>query len=122
MKKWWQKPLRAITLDFSACDPAALDVKAIIDESFRGNVNTLCVSATGYLPGGAVFYQSKLAPHFPGLDGRDLLAESLEAGHVNGQKVVATIASIWGGKHFTKPIRTGRSAKPMAILPPGVQS
>ena len=51
----------------------------------------------GYYPGGTAFYQSQLAPHYPGLGDRDLLAEALEAAHRNGQKVIAYIASIWGG-------------------------
>ncbi len=99
-KKWWQKPLRAVTLEFPAADVAHIDVKGIVNEKAQGGVNTLCVFATGYYPGGTAFYQSAIAPHFPGLGKRDLLAEALEAAHANGQKVVAYIASIWGGREL----------------------
>ncbi len=97
MNKWYQKPLRAVTLEFPASDVATIDVKGIVDETHQGAVNTLCVFSIGYFPGGTAFYQSRLAPHYPGLGERDLLAESLSAAHVNGQKVIAYIASIWGG-------------------------
>ena len=97
MGKWYQKPLRAVTLEFPASDVATIDVKGIVDETHQGAVNTLCVFSIGYFPGGTAFYQSRLAPHYPGLGERDLLAESLSAAHVNGQKVIAYIASIWGG-------------------------
>lgn len=96
MSEWWTKPLRAITLEFPASDVATIDVASIIDESARYAVNTLCVFAIGYYPGGTSFYQSKIAPHYPGLGERDLLAESIEIGHRNQQKVIAYIASIWG--------------------------
>ena len=97
MKKWYQKPLRAVTLEFPASDVATIDVKGIVDETHRGAVNTLCVFSIGYYPGGTAFYQSRLAPHYPGLGERDLLVEALKAAHANGQKVIAYIASIWGG-------------------------
>jgi hypothetical protein len=97
MKKWYEKPLRAVTLEFPASDVATIDVKGIVDETHRGAVNTLCVFSIGYYPGGTAFYQSRLAPHYPGLGERDLLTEALKAAHANGQKVIAYIASIWGG-------------------------
>jgi hypothetical protein len=100
MKKWWQKPLRALALDFSDCEPDSVDIHEIVNESFLGHINTLVVSATGRQPGGVAFYQSKIAPHFPGLLERDLLRESLEVAHTNGQKVVVSIASIWGGQEL----------------------
>lgn len=98
MEAWWKKPLRAVTLEFPASDVATIDVTGIVNETHRGAVNTLCVFAIGYWPGGTAFYQSRLAPHYPGLGDRDLLAEAIEAGHRNGQKIVAYIASIWGGR------------------------
>ena len=98
MDKWWNKPLRAITLEFPASDVARIDVDGIIDETQRGGVNVLNVFCTGYYPGGTAFYQSKIAPHFPGLDNRDLLAEAIRAGHARGQKIIAYIASIWGNR------------------------
>ena len=97
MKKWYQKPLRAVTLEFPASDVATIDVKGIVNETYQGAVNTLCVFCIGYFPGGTAFYQSRLAPHFPKLGERDLLAEALSAAHANSQKVIAYIASIWGG-------------------------
>ena len=100
MKKWYEKPLRAVTLEFPASDVATIDVKGIVDETHRGAVNTLCVFSIGYYPGGTAFYQSRLAPHYPGLGERDLLAEALKAAHANGQKVIAYIASIWGGSEM----------------------
>lgn len=96
MGEWWEKPLRAITLEFPASDVANIDVVGIIDESLQGAINTLCVFAIGYYPGGTSFYQSKIAPHYPGLGKRDLLAEAIEAGHRHHQKVIAYVASIWG--------------------------
>jgi|GEM_PF-1727187 len=99
-EKWWQKPLRAVTLEFPAADVSRIDVKGIVAETARGSVNTLCVFTTGYYPGGSAFYQSAIAPHFPGLGERDLLAEALEAAHAHGQKVIAYIASIWGGREL----------------------
>src|SRR4030042_5164226 len=98
MEKWWNKPLRAITLEFPASDVATIDVDGIIDETQHGGVNVLNVFCTGYYPGGTAFYQSKIAPHFPGLDNRDLLAEAIRAGHARGQKIIAYIASIWGNR------------------------
>jgi hypothetical protein len=98
MEKWWNKPLRAITLEFPASDVANIDVKGIIAETGRGSVNMLNVFCTGYYPGGTAFYQSKIAPHYPGLGSRDLLAESIEAGHATGQKIIAYIAAIWGNR------------------------
>lgn len=96
MNAWWTQPLRAVTLEFPASDVASIDVAGIVDETHRGGVNTLCVFATGYYPGGTAFYQSKIAPLYPGLGQRDLLAESIEAARHNGQRVIAYIASIWG--------------------------
>jgi len=97
-KNWWNKPLRAVTLEFPASDVATIDITGIVNETHQGAVNTLNVFSIGYYPGGTAFYQSKIAPHYPGLGNRDLLAEALEAAHHNGQKVVAYIASIWGNQ------------------------
>jgi len=97
MESWFRKPLRAVTLEFPASDVATIDVEGIVNETHQGAVNTLCVFSIGYYPGGTAFYQSQLAPHYPGLGKRDLLAEALEAAHRNGQKVIAYVASIWGG-------------------------
>lgn len=90
--------MRAVTLEFPAADAATIDVKAIVDETHRGDANTLNVFSTGYYPGGTAFYQSRIAPHYPGLGERDLLAEAIEAAHANGQKVIAYLASIWGNR------------------------
>lgn len=98
MADWWDQPLRAVTLEFPAADVSTIDVKAIVDETHQGDANALVVFATGYYPGGTAFYQSKIAPHYPGLGQRDLLAETLEAAHANGQKVIAYLASIWGNR------------------------
>jgi hypothetical protein len=98
MEKWWDQPIRAVTLEFPASDVANLDVKSIIDETAEGAVNLLVTFATGYFPGGTTFYQSRIAPHYPGLGCRDLLSEAIEQGHKNGQKVIAYLASIWGGR------------------------
>ena len=98
MADWWDSPLRAVTLEFPASDVSTIDVKAIVDETHRGDVNALVVFATGYYPGGTAFYQSKIAPHYSGLGSRDLLAEAIEAAHANGQKVIAYLASIWGNR------------------------
>jgi len=100
MKEWWKEPIRAVTLEFPASDVATIDVSAIIDETYRGAVNTLCVFATGYYPGGTSFYQSSICPHYPGLGRRDLLKEAIIAAHKNGQKVIAYIASIWGDREL----------------------
>ena len=112
MATWWESPLRAVTLEFPAADVAAIDVKGIVAETHRGDVNTLVVFATGYYPGGTAFYQSKIAPHYPGLGDRDLLAEAIEAAHANGQKVVAYLASIWGNRdlYFQHPDWAQRKA------------
>jgi len=98
MTNWWDEPMRAVTLEFPAADVATIDVKGIVDETHRGDANTLNVFATGYYPGGSAFYQSRIAPHYPGLGERDLLAEAIEAAHANGQKVIAYLASIWGNR------------------------
>ncbi|MCY3832256.1 MAG: family 10 glycosylhydrolase [Chloroflexi bacterium] len=98
MTNWWDEPMRAVTLEFPAADVATIDVKAIVDETHRGDANTLNVFSTGYYPGGTAFYQSAIAPHYPGLGERDLLAEAIEAAHANGQKVIAYLASIWGDR------------------------
>lgn len=98
MANWWDQPLRAVTLEFPAADVATIPVKEIVDETHRGSVNTLVVFATGYYPGGTAFYQSKIAPHYPGLGERDLLAEVIKAAYANGQRVVAYLASIWGNR------------------------
>ena len=95
---WWQEPLRAVTLEFPASDVATIDVKAIVDETARGHVNLLCVFATGYYPGGTAFYPSKTTLAYPGLNGRDLLQETIDAARGHGQKVIAYVASIWGGR------------------------
>lgn len=100
MDAWWTKPLRAVTLEFPASDVATIDVKGIVDETHRGAVNMLNVFSIGYWPGGTAFYQSRIAPHYPGLGDRDLLEEAIEAGHRNGQKMVAYVASIWGGREM----------------------
>lgn len=98
MSSWWQKPMRAVTLEFPASDVATINVQDIVDETFAGGVNTLCVFAIGYYPGGTAFYQSQIAPHYPGLGSRDLLQETIDAARKNGQKVIAYIASIWGNR------------------------
>ena len=98
MTNWWDEPMRAVTLEFPAADVATIDVKGIVDETHRGDASTLNVFATGYYPGGSAFYQSRIAPHYPGLGERDLLAEAIEAAHANGQKVIAYLASIWGNR------------------------
>ncbi len=105
MANWWDEQIRAVTLEFPAADVASIDVKGIVDETHRGDANTLNVFSTGYYPGGTAFYQSEIAPHYPGLGERDLLAESIEAAHANGQKVVAYLASIWGNRdlYFAHP-------------------
>ena len=112
MTNWWDEPLRAVTLEFPASDVATIDVKGIVDETHRGHVNTLIVFATGYYPGGTTFYQSRIAPHYPGLGQRDLLAEAIAAAHANGQKAVAYLASIWGNRdlYFAHPDWAQRKA------------
>ena len=112
MSNWWDDPLRAVTLEFPASDVATIDVKGIVNETARGHVNTLVVFSTGYYPGGTAFYQSKIAPHYPGLGERDLLADAIEAAHANGQKVVAYLASIWGNRelYFAHPDWAQRKA------------
>ena len=109
---WWDEPLRAVTLEFPASDVATIDVKGIVDETHRGHVNTLVVFSTGYYPGGTAFYQSRIAPHYPGLGERDLLAEAIDAANANGQKVVAYLASIWGNRdlYFAHPDWAQRKA------------
>ena len=79
MPNWWDEPLRAVTLEFPASDVSTIDVKGIVNETQQGHVNTLVVFSTGYYPGGTAFYQSKIAPLYPGLGGRDLLADAIEA-------------------------------------------
>lgn len=96
MEKWWKKPFRSVTLEFPAADIPTINLREIIDECNSGGVNVLNVFAIGYYPGGSAFYQSKIAPHYPTLKERDLLLESIEAAHRNGQKVIAYVASIWG--------------------------
>ena len=95
---WWHEPLRAVTLEFPASDVATIDVKAIVDETAQGRVNLLCAFATGYYPGGTAFYPSQITPIYPGLNGRDLLQETIDAAGGHGQKVIAYVASIWGGR------------------------
>ncbi|MCY3936389.1 MAG: family 10 glycosylhydrolase [Chloroflexi bacterium] len=97
-RDWWQRPLRAVTLEFPAANVATIDVRAIIDEAHAGAVNMLVVFSTGYYPGGTAFYRSQIAPHYPGLGERDLLAESIEAARRNGQRVISYVASIWGNR------------------------
>ena len=97
-QKWWQKPLRAVMLEFPASNVAKLDLKRIINETADGAVNTLVAFSIGYYPGGTAFYQSKIAPHHPELGDRDLLSEAIELGHKKGQKVIAYMASIWGDR------------------------
>ena len=105
---WWQEPLRAVTLEFPASDVATIDVKAIVDETARGRVNLLCVFATGYYPGGTAFYPGKKTLGYPGLDGRDLLQETIGAARSHGQKVIAYVASIWGRtRSLCRPSRLG---------------
>jgi hypothetical protein len=112
MANWWEEPMRAVTLEFPAADVATIDVKGIVDETHRGDANTLNVFSTGYYPGGAAFYQSKIAPHYPGLGERDLLADAIEAAHANGQKAIAYLASIWGNRdlYFAHPDWAQRKA------------
>lgn len=112
MTNWWNEQIRAVTLEFPAADVATIDVKGIVDETHRGNANTLNVFSTGYYPGGTAFYQSRIAPHYPGLGQRDLLAEAIEAAHANGQKAVAYLASIWGNRdlYFAHPDWAQRKA------------
>jgi len=112
MSNWWDEPLRAVTLEFPASDVATIDVKGIVNETARGHVNTLVVFSTGYYPGGSAFYQSKIAPLYPGLGERDLLADAVETAHDNGQKVVAYLASIWGNRdlYFAHPDWAQRKA------------
>ena len=112
MANWWDESIRAVTLEFPASDVATIDVKGIVDETHRGDANTLNVFSTGYYPGGTAFYQSKIAPHYPGLGERDLLADAIEAAHANGQRVVAYLASIWGNRdlYFAHPDWAQRKA------------
>jgi type 1 glutamine amidotransferase len=112
MTKWWEEQIRAVTLEFPAADVATIDVTAIVDETHRGDANTLNVFSTGYYPGGTAFYQSQIAPHYPGLGERDLLAEAIEAARRNRQKVVAYLASIWGNRdlYFAHPDWAQRKA------------
>ena len=112
MTKWWEEQIRAVTLEFPAADVATIDVKGIVDETHRGGASTLVVFSTGYYPGGTAFFQSKIAPHYPGLGERDLLAEAIEAARANGQRVVAYLASIWGNRelYFAHPDWAQRKA------------
>ena len=112
MPNWWEEQIRAVTLEFPAADVATIDIKGIVDETHRGDANTLVVFSTGYYPGGTAFYQSDIAPHYPGLGKRDLLRETIEAAHANGQKVVAYLASIWGNRdlYFKHPDWAQRKA------------
>ena len=112
MTHWWDEQIRAVTLEFPAADVATIDVKGIVDETHRGDANTLVVFSTGYYPGGSAFYQSEIAPHYPGLGGRDLLADAIEAARGNGQRVVAYLASIWGDRdlYFAHPDWAQRKA------------
>ncbi|MDL2257818.1 family 10 glycosylhydrolase [Eubacteriales bacterium OttesenSCG-928-K08] len=95
-KSWWENQLRAVTLEFPAADIPTIDVASIVDECNAGGVNTLVVFAVGYYPGGATFYQSAIAPHYPTLGGRDLLLEAITHAHKNGQKALAFVSAIWG--------------------------
>ena len=112
MPKWWEEQMRAVTLEFPAADVATIDIRGIVDETHRGDANTLVVFSTGYYPGGTAFYQSGIAPHYPGLGERDLLSETIEAAQANGQKVVAYLASIWGNRdlYFKHPDWAQRKA------------
>ena len=100
MSRWWTQPMRAVTLEFPACNVATIDVERIVAELAAGHANTLCVFATGYYPGGAAFYQSGIAPHYPDLGQRDLLYETIAAARHHDQRVVAYMASIWGGSEL----------------------
>lgn len=112
MTHWWDEQIRAVTLEFPAADVATIDVKGIVDETYRGDANTLVVFSTGYYPGGTAFYQSEIAPHYAGLGERDLLADAIETAHANDQKVVAYLASIWGNRdlYFAHPDWAQRKA------------
>lgn len=112
MTNWWDEQIRAVTLEFPAADAATIDVKGIVDETQRGDANTLVVFSTGYYPGGSAFYQSEIAPHYPGLGERDLLADAIDAARGNGQRVVAYLAAIWGNRdlYFAHPDWAQRKA------------
>lgn len=101
-KKWYEEPLRTVVLEFPASNVAELDIEGIINETAKGGVNNLVAFSVGYYPGGTSFYQSKIAPHYPGLGDRDLVADTVKFGHKNGQRAMVHMSTIWGGAQLYK--------------------
>jgi hypothetical protein len=96
--KWWKKPLRGVTLEFPGSDIRKLNVQKIIHKFANYGINLINVFAIGYYPGGAAYYQSKIAYIHPDLNGRDLLAESIEETQKYDIKTIAYVNVLWGNR------------------------
>jgi len=100
LRNWWDRPLRAVTLEFPAADIKRLDVRELIKKLADYGVNTINVFVVSYWPGGAAYYKSSLAPAHPDLGDKDLLATALDEAHKHDMKVIAYVNVLWGDKNM----------------------
>ena len=98
MTNWWEKPLRAVTLELPAADITQLNLRDVVRRLGRHGVNTLNVFAISYWPGGAAYYQSSIAPHHPDLGDRDILAEAVDEAQEHKIRTVAYVNTLWGDR------------------------
>ena len=124
MTNWWDEQIRAVTLEFPAADVATIDVKGIVDETHRGDTNTLnVVFSTGYYPGGTAFYQSRDCAALSRI-GRTRSAGGRDrSGARQWSEGWSLIWLPFGGIAIsTSLIPIGRSAKPMGGSPLGTST
>lgn len=119
--KWWTSPIRAVTIELPAVDIKTLSVKEIVDRLASYGVNMINAFAISYWPGGAAYYQSRIAPRHPDLGDRDILAEVIDEAHKHNIKVVAYVNCLWGDKDLYEKhpdwAQRGVDGKPTTMEP-----
>ena len=97
---WLKAPMRAVTFELPGANVKTLDVRKIVRDLAESGVNVISAFAVTYWPGGAAYYQSRIAPKHPDLGNRDLLMEVVEEAHKHGIKVIAYVNCLWGGREL----------------------
>ena len=92
--------VRAIAIEptYFDLERHTIEPKAIVDLAVRCHANALRVGMKSHQ--GHAYYQSKVAPHAPGLGDRDLLSEFLEAGREADVAIVTYMDSKWDTQRY----------------------
>lgn len=87
-----------VTLELPAANIKKLNVRKTVREIAGLGVNIINAFAITYWPGGAAYYQSRIAPKHPDLNDHDPLSEVIDEAHKHDIKVLAYVNCLWGNK------------------------